>query len=110
MAVSDIRVPAGLRSRMTNADLARAPAPAPAKKVAPEWGDPPRQPVTGEAPILSAEGFEGPLDWLLELARAQKIDVAKMPIAVLIQSFADALDAALARANGPPPDLARWGD
>jgi len=59
---------------------------------------------------LSAEGLEGPLDWLLEMARAQKIDLTRLPIAALIQSFVDTLDAALSRPNGRPPVLSRWGD
>ncbi len=72
------------------------------------WGDPPRS--APGAPILSADGFEGPLDWLLEMARAKKIDLARLPIAALIGSFADALQAALARPAGVEPDLSRWGD
>jgi segregation and condensation protein A len=62
------------------------------------------------APVLSVEGFEGPLDWLLEMARAQKIDLAKLPILALIQSFANALEAALDRPGGGGSPLARWGD
>ena len=64
------------------------------------WEDPPRSAAPTDAPVLSAEGFEGPLDWLLDLARAQKIDLAKLPIAALIGSFAEALEAALARPRG----------
>ena len=74
------------------------------------WEDPPRSVGPNDAPVLSADGFEGPLDWLLELARAQKINLAKLPIADLIQSFVTALDAALARPDGLPPVLSRWGD
>ena len=62
------------------------------------------------APVLSAEGFAGPIDWLLEMARAQKIDLARLPIAALIQSFAAALEMALARPRTHAPPLARWGD
>ena len=74
------------------------------------WGDPPRAAGPTDVPILSAEGFEGPLDWLLEMARAQKIDLTKLPITALIQSFVDALDAALSRRDEPRPVLSRWGD
>ena len=74
------------------------------------WQDPPKQAGPTNVPILSAEGFEGPLDWLLDMARAQKIDLAKLPIAALIRSFVDALDAALSRPDGRPLDLSRWGD
>ena len=74
------------------------------------WEDPPRLASTTGAPILSAAGFEGPIDWLLEMVRAKEIDLARLPIAALIGSFADALEAALARPDGQPPVLSRWGD
>ena len=74
------------------------------------WEDPPRSPPATDAPILSAAGFEGPLDWLLDMVRAKEIDLARLPIAALIDSFADALEGALARPDGHPPVLSRWGD
>ena len=74
------------------------------------WDDPPRlSPPTG-APVLSAAGFEGPIDWLLDMVRAKEIDLARLPIATLIGSFADALETALARPDGHLPVLSRWGD
>ena len=51
---------------------------------------------SGAAPVLSVDGFEGPLDWLLEMARAQRIDLAKLSIVALMSAFTAALDAALA--------------
>ena len=72
------------------------------------WDEPPAAP-TG-APVLSAGGFEGPLDWLLDMVRSRRIDLARLPIAALIGSFADALETALARSDGSPPVLSRWGD
>jgi segregation and condensation protein A len=63
------------------------------------WEDPPRVARTDAAPVLSVDGFEGPLDWLLEMARARKINLAKLSIAALIGQFADALAAALAGGN-----------
>jgi segregation and condensation protein A len=75
------------------------------------WEDPPRGDRPDAAPILAVDGFEGPLDWWLEMARTQKIDFSKLSIASLIGAFAAALEAALAepvdapRANG---QLARW--
>jgi hypothetical protein len=45
---------------------------------------------------LSVDGFAGPLDWLLEMARARKINLARLPIGALITRFAGALAAALA--------------
>ena len=94
---------------MTDADALAADAP-PARPHDPSWGDLTRPPCRNDAPVLSAEGFEGPLDWLLEMARAHKIDLAKLPIVALIQSFVEALEAALARPDGQPPVLSRWGD
>lgn len=75
-----------------------------------EWEDPPRSASTGGAPMLSVAGFEGPLDWLLEMARAKKIDLAKLPIADLITCFVEAHQDAIARPGGIGRDLARWGD
>ena len=77
------------------------------------WEDPPCHPPAAAAslaPILSVDGFEGPLDWLLEMARAQKIDLARLSIAALIDSFATALAAALAQRGVAAVPLARWGD
>ncbi len=72
--------------------------------------DPPRFAASGAAPMLSVAGFEGPLDWLLEMARAKKVDLAKLPIAELIQCFVGAFEAALGRPGGIGHDLGRWGD
>jgi len=75
-----------------------------------DWEEPPRSAATRAAPVLSVAGFEGPLDWLLEMARARKIDLARLPIAELIQGFVDAFEAALVRPGGIGADLGRWGD
>ena len=46
-----------------------------------DWEYPPRgRPAPGSAPVLSADGFEAPLDWLLERVTAQKIDLARLSI------------------------------
>jgi segregation and condensation protein A len=37
--------------------------------------------------LLSLDGFEGPLDLLLDLARAQKIDLAKISILALVEQY-----------------------
>jgi segregation and condensation protein A len=70
------------------------------------WEDPPRVDRTDAAPVLAVDGFEGPLDWWLEMARAQKIDLAKLSIATLIESFVTAMDTALATRTGDL--LPRW--
>jgi segregation and condensation protein A len=52
------------------------------------------------APALSVAGFDGPLDRLLDGARAQKLDLASLSIAALIEAFDAALQAALADPAG----------
>ncbi len=47
-----------------------------------------------EALILKLEGFEGPLDLLLELARAQKVDLAKISILKLVEQFLAVIEGA----------------
>ena len=37
--------------------------------------------------VLRLEGFEGPLDLLLDLARAQKVDLAKISILALVEQY-----------------------
>ncbi len=54
----------------------------------------------GVAPLLSVDGFDGPLDRLLDGARAQKLDLASLSIAALIEAFDAALQAALADPAG----------
>ena len=43
---------------------------------------------------LQLDGFEGPLDLLLDLARAQKVDLAKISILQLVQQFLQAVEGA----------------
>ena len=81
----------------------------------PGWEDKPRRASASEAPVLRAKGFEWPLDWLLEMARDERIDLARLPIADLIGAFAAALEAALARGKAPLPaasamSLGCWGE
>jgi segregation and condensation protein A len=54
----------------------------------------------GTAPRLSVAGFDGPLDRLLDGARARKIDLGSLSIAALIEAFVAALQAALADPAG----------
>jgi segregation and condensation protein A len=75
------------------------------------WEDPPRGQAATTSPVLAVDGFDGPLDWLLEMARAKKIDLAQLSILALVEAFAGAMAAAMTRGPGAPaPDLARWGD
>jgi segregation and condensation protein A len=74
------------------------------------WEDLPRASPPEATPVLAIDGFEGPLDWLLEMAQARKIDLARLSIAALIEAFAIALEAALAhRIGGRAAELGRWG-
>ena len=46
-----------------------------------------------QAPLLRLEGFEGPLDLLLELARTQKLDLARISILQLVEQYLAVVDA-----------------
>jgi segregation and condensation protein A len=54
-----------------------------------EWegGDP--QLESGDRLVVDVEGFEGPLDLLLALARTQKVDLAKISVLALAQQYLD---------------------
>lgn len=45
------------------------------------------------APRLKLDGFEGPLDFLLEMVRQQKVDLGRLSVASLCDQFVAALDA-----------------
>lgn len=48
------------------------------------------------APVLRLGAFEGPLDLLLELARAQRVDLASLSILAIVEQFLAAVDGARA--------------
>ena len=81
---------------MTDAADRASDASAAAAAAIADWEDPPRGARGDTAPLLSVDGFAGPLDWLLEMVRAKRIDLARLSIAALIEAFADAMTAALA--------------
>ncbi len=56
--------------------------------------DSPRVAWSDAAPVVSAGGFDQPVDWLLEIVWASKIDLAGLPIAPLIEALATAMFAA----------------
>ena len=60
------------------------------------------------APVLRLEAWEGPLDLLLELARAQRVDLARLSVSALAAQFVAVLDAAIARRAVPLSRLAEW--
>ncbi len=44
-------------------------------------------PLASEALVVDVDGFEGPLDLLLALARTQKVDIAKISILALVEQY-----------------------
>jgi segregation and condensation protein A len=44
--------------------------------------------------VLSLEGFEGPMDLLLDLARAQKVDLSKISILALVEQYLAVIEGA----------------
>jgi segregation and condensation protein A len=75
---------------------------------APRRGEPVADgPQAGEggSPSLTLDGFSGPLDHLLTLARAQKIDLAEISLAALVAQLAVAL-----RQAPPATPLGQKGD
>jgi len=50
--------------------------------------------MESESLVLQLEGFEGPLDLLLELARAQKVDLSRISILSLVEQFLGVIEGA----------------
>jgi segregation and condensation protein A len=59
------------------------------------WDDPADIPNGDEALIVSLEGFEGPLDLLLLMARTQKVDLAKVSVLSLVEQYLAFVERAL---------------
>jgi segregation and condensation protein A len=51
------------------------------------WTDADEAPRADEALIVNLDGFEGPLDLLLALARTQKVDLAKISVLALAEQY-----------------------
>lgn len=60
------------------------------------------------APEMRLGAWEGPLDLLLELARAQRVDLARLSILDLVEQFGAALERAVARRRAPLSRLGDW--
>ncbi len=60
------------------------------------------------APALRLGAYEGPLDLLLELARAQRVDLAQISVAILAEQFEAVVAAAIEQRAVPLPRLADW--
>jgi segregation and condensation protein A len=57
----------------------------------------PADAVSVDALIVNIDGFEGPLDLLLELARAQKVDLRRISVLALVEQYLAFMDAARLR-------------
>ncbi|WP_086638246.1 ScpA family protein [Acetobacter okinawensis] len=62
------------------------PAPTPADQPASAQAEAAHDHVP-RVPLLRLEGFEGPMDLLLDLARAQKVDLARISILQLVEQY-----------------------
>jgi len=51
-------------------------------------------PTGAEALVLRLDGFEGPLDLLLDLARGQKVDLARISILALVEQYLAVIEGA----------------
>ncbi len=60
------------------------------------------------APALRLGAYEGPLDLLLELARSQRVDLARISVATLAEQFGEVVAVAIAQRRVPLPRLADW--
>ena len=54
-----------------------------------EWDGGDAELEAGDRLVVDVEGFEGPLDLLLALARTQKVDLAKISVLALAQQYLD---------------------
>jgi segregation and condensation protein A len=59
------------------------------------WDDPADLPSADEALVVNLEGFEGPLDLLLALARTQKVDLARISVLALAEQYLAFVERAL---------------
>jgi segregation and condensation protein A len=61
-----------------------------------DWETPLNAPAV---PLLHLDGFDGPMDWLLDLAERQRIDLCRLSIFALIQQFVAELEGRLRAAS-----------
>jgi segregation and condensation protein A len=59
-----------------------------------DWENPLRTPAAGvpTIPVLHLDGFDGPLDLLLDLAERQRIDLGRMSVLALAEQFVAAME------------------
>jgi segregation and condensation protein A len=59
------------------------------------WDNPADRPSDSEALVVTLEGFEGPLDLLLVMARTQKVDLARISVLALAEQYLAFVERAL---------------
>ena len=57
--------------------------------VADDWDTPPR---VLQVPELHLDGFDGPMDLLLDLAERQRVDLGRLSMLELVEQFVAAMD------------------
>ncbi|KMO19374.1 segregation and condensation protein A [Methylobacterium platani] len=62
--------------------------------MADDFAEAPAAPSADTAFVVDVDGFEGPLDLLLELARRQKVDLARISILALVEQYLGFIDEA----------------
>jgi segregation and condensation protein A len=60
------------------------------------------------APALRLGSYEGPLDLLLELARAQRVDLTAISVVALAEAFGASVERAIAGRRVPLSQMADW--
>lgn len=96
-AEAAFRDPPDLRPTATASVLDVDPIVSAGRPAREPWDDPPRRPSNATSPVLAVDGFGGPLDWLLEMVRVRKLDLARLSILALVEALGEALTAALTR-------------
>lgn len=82
------------------ATIEAAGADAPESSSSPDAFDAPERLTPGpdiDALVINIDGYEGPLDVLLELARTQKVDLRKISMLALVEQYLAFVEAAKAR-------------
>ena len=78
-------------------------APVPVVDVEDDWDTPPR---IATIPELHLDGFDGPMDLLLDLAERQRFDLGRISVLDLVEQFVAAMDALTRRVT--PERQAGW--
>jgi len=73
------------------------------------WEDEGREALDpGETLVIDVEGFEGPLDLLLMLARTQKVDLARISVLALAENICNSSPRHARSGSKSPPTISSW--